>query len=257
MSRLYGKPFATVPEWLLDADVSDRAVRLFAILSRHADREGKAFPGRRYLAQRLKCSTASVDRAAAELVDAEALAVRANWRADGGQTSNLYWLWPALPDEEGEPHPSDPPLGTAEEAPLVTGEEGKGNESQVEREPENERLFDGSAAAPAELPGPSDDELFEEFWAACPKRTGKGEARKAYGRALKRASAAAILEGMRRYAEETRGTEPRFLKTPGPWLNADRWLDEPGANRRQGAPRTGARQQVGAHDGPAGRVVDL
>lgn len=108
-----------------------------------------------------------------------------------------------------------------------------------------------------ELPAPSTDELFEEFWAACPKRTGKGEARKAYERALKRATPAAILAGMVRYAEETRGTEPRFLKTPGPWLNADRWLDEPGANRRQGAARTGARQQVGEHDGPAGRVVDL
>lgn len=109
----------------------------------------------------------------------------------------------------------------------------------------------------SDLPGPSLDELFEEFWAACPKRTGKGEARKAYERALKRATPAAILAGMVRYAEETRGTEPRFLKTPGPWLNADRWLDEPGANVRQGAPRAGARQQVGEHEGPAGRVVDL
>ncbi len=256
MSRLYGQPFATVPEWLLDADVSDRAVRLFATLSRHANREGRAFPGRRGLADRLRCSLATLDRAIAELVEAEALVVRPAWRADGGQTSNNYWLWPSLPDE-GEPQDGPTPSSTGEAGGGRTDEEGKGNESQVEREPENERLFDGSAAAPAELPGPSDDELFEEFWAACPKRTGKGEARKAYGRALKRASAAAILEGMRRYAEETRGTEPRFLKTPGPWLNADRWLDEPGANRRQAPARTGARQQVGQHDGPAGRVVDL
>ena len=57
--------FAIIDEWLLDLDISDRAVRLYAVLARYADSETlKAYPSRGTLAERLRCSKASVDRAA-------------------------------------------------------------------------------------------------------------------------------------------------------------------------------------------------
>ena len=66
--------FAIIDEWLLDLDISDRAVRLYAVLARYADSEThKAYPSRETLAKRLRCSTKSVDRAAQELVDAGAM----------------------------------------------------------------------------------------------------------------------------------------------------------------------------------------
>jgi len=66
--------FAIIDEWLLDLDISDRAVRLYAVLARYADSEThKAYPSRDTLAQRLRCSTKSVDRAAQELLDAQAM----------------------------------------------------------------------------------------------------------------------------------------------------------------------------------------
>ena len=66
--------FAIIDEWLLNLDISDRAVRLYAVLARYADSEThKAYPSRATLAERLRCSTASVDRAALELVDAGAM----------------------------------------------------------------------------------------------------------------------------------------------------------------------------------------
>jgi hypothetical protein len=66
--------FAIIDEWLLDLDISDRAVRLYAVLARYADSEThKAYPSRSTLAERLKCSKASVDRASQELVDAGAM----------------------------------------------------------------------------------------------------------------------------------------------------------------------------------------
>lgn len=68
---------------------------------------------------------------------------------------------------------------------------------------------------------------FDEFWLACPKKVGKGEAKKAYRNALKRATEAEILAGMKRYAASRVGQDAAYTKTPGPWLNADRWLDEP------------------------------
>ncbi len=45
--------FAIVPEWLLDADVSDTAIRLYAVLLRYGQSSGARMPGRATLARRL------------------------------------------------------------------------------------------------------------------------------------------------------------------------------------------------------------
>ena len=69
--------FAIVDEWVINLDISDRAFKLYAILARYADNEThKAFPSRDTLAERLRCSKASVDRAVIELVDAKAIEKR-------------------------------------------------------------------------------------------------------------------------------------------------------------------------------------
>ena len=38
--------FAIVPEWLLDADISDAAVRLYAVLLRYGQSSGARMPSR-------------------------------------------------------------------------------------------------------------------------------------------------------------------------------------------------------------------
>jgi hypothetical protein len=81
---LYGR----TPEWLLDAEISDRAKVLFAILDRYGD---TAFPKRTTLAKRLRCSASSVDRAIEELKEIGALTVEARFNGKG-RTSNLYTL---------------------------------------------------------------------------------------------------------------------------------------------------------------------
>lgn len=83
--------FSIVPDWLLDSDLSDRAVRLYAVLASYADnRTGRAFPSRATLAKRLRCSVGTVDRALAELVASEAVTKQARTSDGGSQTSNLY-----------------------------------------------------------------------------------------------------------------------------------------------------------------------
>jgi DNA-binding transcriptional MocR family regulator len=75
--------------------VPDRAIRLFALLTRYADRDGRGFPGRRALAERLRCSVDSIDRALRELVDAGAVRVEERWDVvgDGGRLTNDYHRW--------------------------------------------------------------------------------------------------------------------------------------------------------------------
>ena len=85
-------PFAIVPEWLLDSELSDRAVRLYAILSRYADSDGYSWPSRKTLADRLRRSVNALDRAVRELVESEVLIVTARYSEHGDRTSNGYAL---------------------------------------------------------------------------------------------------------------------------------------------------------------------
>lgn len=141
-------PWSIVPEWLLDTEVSDRAVRLYATLGRYADRNGESFASRRTLASRLRCSVDSVDRAARELIGAGALSISARTAEDGNQTTNLYHLTLAAPVR--------PPLGTGAEGPLGTG--AAQNESQLERKkPIAAAPRNGSRKAPSKA-------LRDEVW---------------------------------------------------------------------------------------------
>lgn len=127
---LHSEPFAQIPERLLDADVSDRAIRLWCILHRYADKGGRAWPGRPKLAERLRCGVSSLDRSLAELVSTGLVSIEPHFREDGSRGTNSYWLWPATP-------PVTPPLPTGEQAPLPsvkpplpTQHTAEGNESQ-------------------------------------------------------------------------------------------------------------------------------
>lgn len=83
-------PFAIVPEWVIDSAISDRAVRLYAILSRYADSDGFCWPSRRTLADRLRCSVDTLDRTVRELVETSILEVSARYDDAGDRTSNGY-----------------------------------------------------------------------------------------------------------------------------------------------------------------------
>ncbi len=79
--------FAVVPEYVLDADVSPQAVRLYAVLRRYADqRTGKCHPSRETLAGRLHVSSPKVvDRASKELVGIGVLEIIPRWIDSSGQ----------------------------------------------------------------------------------------------------------------------------------------------------------------------------
>jgi len=130
-------PYSLVPEWVLDSDLSDRAVRLYALLGRYADDEGKAFPSRRTLAKRLKCSVDSVDRAVRELTEGKILLVEHRYE-DGDethrQTSNTYALVqvPRRTGAAGEGGTTAAPPGRKAAAP--------GTRTSIEREPVEEQI---------------------------------------------------------------------------------------------------------------------
>lgn len=83
--------FAIIPEWLLFADISPQAVRLYGVLRRYADRDGSCFPSRKRLASDLRMeSTKPVDRALKELVSIGAITIEHRHTEQGDLQSNLY-----------------------------------------------------------------------------------------------------------------------------------------------------------------------
>lgn len=79
---------------------------------------------------------------------------------------------------------------------------------------------------PRKRPSVAEPDGFPAFWLAYPRKVGKAAALKAYGKALKRTDAAALLAAVTVYAPTRRGQDPTYTPHPSKWLNDDRWQDE-------------------------------
>jgi hypothetical protein len=64
------------------------------------------------------------------------------------------------------------------------------------------------------------------FWKTYPRRDDKGHARRAWLKATRKATAAAIIEGAARYRDDP-NREAAFTALPATWLNGERWQDGP------------------------------
>jgi hypothetical protein len=98
--------FAIVPEWLLDAEISDAAVRLYAVLLRYGQTSGARMPSRSTLARRLhKKSTDTIDRALKALVAIGAVVIE--HRYGGAQRlTNAYHIRTSRPGRTEPPTPT-------------------------------------------------------------------------------------------------------------------------------------------------------
>lgn len=177
--------YAMLPEWLLDAGISDKAIKLFCILAaKYADRTGEAYPSRSTLAKDLGVVRAqTVDAALRELVAANALAVT-NRKGEGGiHDTNVYTLRFTRPaalesveqdvaPEEGLPSPAASTTVDPVAVKGVAPEQGLKPEHYRTRskEPESSALFE-MRRTPSELvelwnhhrePGPKVQDLTDK-----------------------------------------------------------------------------------------------
>lgn len=206
---------------LRNPSISDRAVRLYALLDDYADADGKAFPKRALLAAACRCSVSAIAKALAELESWGFLSRTPRYRDDGSQTSTLYELGAGRPLGEGVDTGTPPPVrvdtpgvdvGTHQEGEPLEGEQPPQPPASGGREPRRE--LDGELIGVADVGGvvqtgnmskpvatPSrrqrevsdDDPDWSAFWAAYPRKVSKGAARKAWTRALGKVESAAVL----------------------------------------------------------------
>lgn len=74
------------------------------------------------------------------------------------------------------------------------------------------------------------DGAFGIWWDTVPRKVGRADARKAYGKALVKATARTLFDGMRSYKALVVGDarDPKFIMHPATWLNGEHWEDDHG-----------------------------
>jgi hypothetical protein len=237
--------YAVIPEWVLDADVSAQAIRLYAVLRRYADhRTMHAHPSRRTLAARLRVADVKVvDRALADLERVGAVSVtrRPGGRDDGGQTSNVYVLRRA-PQLSPYPQGANAPGVAIADTPGGSNAIPPGRESPspqgVSTSPprvETPHELQPLELQPLELPcaptrADAEDDGFAEWWKVYPNKRGKIKARQAYAKALRKVGRERLLAAVQRYAADPNLPPPEesaAIPYPSTWLNEGRWDDPP------------------------------
>ena len=92
---------------------------------------------------------------------------------------------------------------------------------------------------------------FDTFWNAYPRKIGKGDARKAFVKAIKLTDMETILAAIDRY--KSHKPDWQNFCHPGTWLRQERWEDdwtEPEKKQTGGAPRS-------FEPKPGGKVIPI
>lgn len=187
--------FTQIPnEWLRDARLSLKAIGLLAQLLSHSQGWSVSIDT---LARSNNCGRDLIRAAVAELEEAGYLK-RGQNRSGGRFGESVYYTTSPDSPLSGFPMTEKP----AAENPT----------------PKNKRLKNTNDKKDY------DQDLFNEFWEAYPRKVGKGAALKAFAACLWQANAVA---GARRLANDPNLPEPQYIPHPATWLNREGWSDDP------------------------------
>ena len=70
------------------------------------------------------------------------------------------------------------------------------------------------------------DQNFSEVWRLYPKKIGKGAAKKAYEKAVRKIEPNALFQILGEYCRAIHGKELRYVPNLATWLNQERWEDD-------------------------------
>ena len=212
--------FSIIPEWLLDSEVSHKAIRIYALIARYADNQTlTAWPARGTLATRAKCTVKSVDRAITELIEAGAIGKELR-RDEGGQRSSVYTLKRIRGGDKI----------------TIGGRQNshRGGDKIAIRTITNElEPIESMYSA-----------QFELFWSSYPHKVDKARARKAF-RKIDRKKLKLVVEGAQRFCEDPNLPLRAYIPYPATWLNGERWEDGPlPARSKRGESKSRAQENL-------------
>jgi len=202
--------------WAFEADAGDAMSRwILVCLANRADREtGQCWPSRKRIAADASLGVTTVKNRLNNLEERGLITRQTRQRDNGSATSTLYTLNAPnlLPNLQRGGSSRD--RGRCASDPL-----------EPVRETED-RVSPSSKVNLSLSPRGQENILFEEFWAAYPRKAGKGQARRAYSAAMKKEVHAEIIKAAIKYADLSKTKDKQYIAMPASWLNGERWLDE-------------------------------
>lgn len=194
---------------------------VYVYLEGRLNEDGICWPSHQTTAEDLGISEASVKRAVGWLKDNDLVTVTR--RSKGFGTFNIYALPKRLPDHL-RPKDQIDLLGPKDQNETPKGQNPPDQKvtQTYKEEPIEETPIEVEPTLSA-IPHP-----FDEFWAVYPRKEGKGHARKAFPKAVKKIGWDALLSAVHEYRDwcQRSGEEKRFIPHPATWLNGERWNDE-------------------------------
>jgi len=76
------------------------------------------------------------------------------------------------------------------------------------------------------LLSPLEESEFDLFWDYYPKKVAKGDARKAFAKALTKVSGSKLVSAVQPFANSVKHKDPKFIPHASTWLNGERWADQ-------------------------------
>jgi hypothetical protein len=179
------------------SNINDKFVLL--ALADYADEDDKCFPSSKTLATKCCLHKRTVQKAIVRLEEAGYITKEERVRKDGSCSSNHYVV--SLSRLGDGPQP---PCSAPEPTAFL-------NQSVNQPEEPTKKIIETSP--------------FDVFWADYPKKKGKGAARAAYARALKKTTSVTIMSGLLKSDIQT-AKDIQFVPHPATWLNQECWDDE-------------------------------
>lgn len=177
------------------------------------DGEWACFPSMATLAHDSEQHEGTVRRHLRDFEQAGLLIRRTRGKTGGGRTTNLIVL--NVDMLEGNQTEHDARFEGGQTAHPGGGKPRTGEESHL--------LLEEPVEEPRAL---AKLYSFDAFWNVYPRRAAKGDARKAWTNALRRAPVDVILAGAERFRDDP-NRDPAYTAYPATWLNQDRWEDDP------------------------------
>lgn len=155
--------WSKVPHWLIESQVGDGPVRLYALMGKYADRNGEGYPSLGRLAEELGRNRKTIRNWVKQLQAVGAVDVYPRTTDDGDADSNLYHLHVTAPDQRrgGEsttPTPestfqggesttptgreSTTPTGRGSRTPLTRSTLNQTHRNQIDSDPESDVQVD-------------------------------------------------------------------------------------------------------------------
>jgi len=189
---------------------------LYWLADHHNGETGKCFPSINRLAELSEMSRRSVE-GHLETLETLGLIKRVNqFRETGGKSANSYILELTGTYEN---------ISDAQNLRMVCEKSAHGDTQNLRMN----NLVINNLGKETNNTSSKDDEVnyyFDQLWSLYPRKVGKGQARKAFKAASKKADFYDLLPKLMDYVQTLEGKDKQYIPHLATWLNGERWEDE-------------------------------